>query len=481
MVLRTTDDIIDSVTGAIQSASPQLRVDVDKGPFYYLAARGVATPLADISASVERIALLSTLQFPAVATGQEALAVARSFGITLGSGGYASGIAYAFTTRRPSGGDTFTVSAGDSFSTGSTSGGITFDAVESRTLSASNADAFFNSATRRYELPVRVVAVSAGTAGNVPAFSLQSIRSGAQAFDGVYNVSAFVGGSAAQSIETAYARTQQRLLGLDNFSRGGLVANIQNIDTSRILAVELTYSSEYPFLFYRLPDSPAVDAWVLDTPDTRSVIESITASPGQSSFLLSYKPAVSLTTVQLNGASVGASLVLDTSLAYGRSTKESSYVVLDVPAAFGDVVDISYNYDAVLANIQTKVDGYLNSSAGALFATDVLIRYPQQTPVTVSVTGSVLGTFDPTSVEEDVATVIGNYLSNGNGDAPLLGGMRTPADLRDLIRATVPGVSTLAIPIFCRKSVGPLVETIDVPRNSQLIVESTEDVYVKFI
>lgn len=481
MVLRTTDDIIDSVTEAIQTASPQLRVDVDKGPFYYLAARGVAQPLADIAASVERIALLSTLQFPNVASGQEALSVARAFGLTLGSGGYATGMAYVFTTRRPAGGDTFTVSEGDTFATGSSTGGIAFEAIESRTLSASNADAFFNSATRRYELPVRVAAISAGTTGNIPAFTLQSIRSGALSFDGVYNVSSFVGGTAAQSVDTAYARTQQRLLGLDNFSRGGLVANIQNIDTSRILAVQLTYSSEYPFLFYRLPDSPAVDAWVLNTPDTRSVIESFTATPSQTNFLLSYKPAVSLTGVQVNGIPVSASLVLDTSLSYGRSTKESSYVVLATPAFAGDIVDVSYNYDACLANIQTKVDGYLNSAAGALFATDVLARYPQQTPVTVTVTGSVLGTFDPTSVEEDVATVVGNYLSNGNGDAPLLGGMRTPADLRDLLRATVPGISTVAIPVFCRKTVGPMVETIDIPRNSQLIVESPEDIVVKFI
>jgi hypothetical protein len=479
MVLRTREDVITSVKTAITAASPQLRVDVDKGPFYYLAARGVATPLAEMSGLTERVALLSTLQFPLAATSTETLAVARAFGLTVGAGGYATGIAFVFTSRRPAGSDTFTVSEGDAFSTG-LNNGLSFEAIETKTLTASNADVYFNAAARRYELPVRVVAVSAGTSGNIPPFSLLTIRSGAIGFDGVTNVSAFTGGTTAQSATDVYQRAQQRLLGLDNFSKGGLVANIENIDTDRIRAVSLTYSSEYPSLFYRLPDSQGVDAWMANAPNSTPVTESFVASAGQTQFLLSFKPALSLTTVQVNGISVAAELALDERLGYGRSAKESSYVMLYSGLNANDVVDITYNYDLVVANVQATIDGYLNSSTGALFATDFLARYPRFTAVTVSVSGTVLGNFDPTSVEQDTAAVIGNYIENGNTTSPVLGGVRTPGELRDLILAQVPGISTMNIAVFCRKDVGPLVEVIDIPRNSRIYVENADDVSVKF-
>ena len=58
--------------------------------------------------------------------------------------------------------------------------------------------------------------------------------------------------------------------------------------------------------------------------------------------------------------------------------------------------------------------------------------------------------------------------------------MRSPADLRDAIRSQVPGVSGLSIPVFARKSVSPLVETIDIPRNAQLIFEEADDLTVTF-
>lgn len=480
MVLKTKSEIEESVKRAIQDASPQLRVDVDKGPFYYLAARGVAQPLADASASTERLALLSTLQFPVAATNQEASALARAFGLSLGTGGFASGLAYVYTSRRPSGTQTFTIAEGDVVSTSESSGGISFEATESRTLSESNAETFYNPFTRRFELPVRVTAVSAGVEGNIPARTLTTIRSGASDFEGATNLTAFSGGSAPQTIADLYARAQQRLLGLDSFSRGGLVSFIQNVDIDRIQAVALTYSSEYPTLFYRLPDKQAVDAWVLNTPSATTTVDTFSAQGGQTQFVLLSAPVLSLLSVQVNGVPAAATLSFDQSLGLGRSTRESSYVTLATPASTGDVVDITYSYDSVLEDIQDAVDGYLNAEAGALFSADVLVRYPRTLPVQITVTGSVLGTFDPTSVETEVAQVIGSFIANGTGDDPILGGVRNPADLRDAIRARVPGIATLSISVFCRKSVGPLVETIDIPRNSQLLVEGTDDVLVRF-
>ena len=479
MVLRTRTEILNSIKSTLNTLSPQLRIDSAKGPFFYLAGQAVAQPVSDASAAVERVALLSTLQFPSVATDQEALALARAFGLSLGSGGFARGIAYAFTTRPPSGTDSFNVAEGDTFSTAS-SGGQVFEALESRSLTAANAAAFYNPATRRYELPVLVQAVSGGTGANIAARTLTTVTGGAGAFTGVTNLVAFTGGTEAQSIDALYERVQQRLLGLDNFSRGGLLARVQNVDIDRILAASLTYSTEYPYLFFRLPDSQALDVWVYNTIQDTLTTDTFVATTGQTQFILTKKPAIYLVSCQVNGVPVTCTLVYDDSLAYGRSTKESSYVSLVVPAASGDIVDITYGYDSVLDNIQAELDGYLQADTGALFATDVLVRYVQNTPVTVTVTGTVLGTFDPTTVEGEVYTAIGNYISNGLSDAPLIGGSRSPAELRDYIRSTVPGISGLNIPIFCRKDVTPLVENIDIPRNARITFEDAADLVVNF-
>ena len=479
MTQRSKSEIAASVQRAIQAASPQVRVDVNKGPFYYLAVQGVSGPMATVSADVERMALLSTLQFPTVATTSEALALARAFGLTLGQGGYARGIAYATTGRRPFGSEVFTVEQGAVFATAVTRGQV-FEATETRSLTDANADVYYNPTTRRYELPVQVRAVAAGESGNIPARTLVTVQGGAANFEGVTNIVSFTGGAEAQSVAVLYARARQRLLGINNFSRGGMQAVVQNLDVDRIQATALTYTSDYPSLFYRLPDTQAVDVWMLNVPQDSLVTETFTATAGQSQFYLNNKPVLYLTAAFVNGTPVTATLVLDTSLAVGRSTREASYVSLAVPALVGDVVDITYGFDEVPNTVQSGLDGYLNAATGALFATDILVRYSKSLPVAVTVTGTVLGTFDPTTVEAEVATVVGEYIANGTGDAPLLGGSRTAAELRDMIRSQVPGISTLTISIFGRKSLGQIVEAIDIPRNSNIIFEVASDLVVNF-
>ncbi len=479
MAQRTKTEILASMAKAIQDASPQVRIDADKGPFFYLASQAVSGPLADASKATERVALLSTNQFPSVATSSEAMAVARAFGIGVGGGGFSRGIAYVFTGRRPTGSESFTVEEGATFST-STNRGVVFEAIESRSLTAANADAYFNPTTRRFELPVTVRALSAGVSGNIPARTLTTILGGATSFEGVVNLIAFFGGSESQSVEAIYRRAQQRLAGLDNFSRGGLKSRVLEVDVNRIEAVELTYSSEYPSLFYRLPDDQAIDIWVVNTPREVMATETFTGAAGQTSFTLSNAPAVSLASVFVNDSPVTATLVLDENLETGRSVREASYVSLAAAVSAGDVVDVIYTYDACLGDIKTALDGLYNTQAGSLFATDLLVRYARTIDVAVTVMGTALGTFDTTTIEEEVASVIGSYVANGTGTAPLVGGVRSPAELRDLIRSIVPGIGNLAIPVFGRKSLGTIVETIDIPRNATIRIANPEDIVTSF-
>ncbi len=480
MAVRTKSEIEKSMNARLSSISPQLRADATNGPFYYLNIKAVSPELASASVDVERAAQLASLQFPSVATDAEVQGVARAFGFSVGTGGYSTGTAFVYTSRRPTGTETFNIIEGDLYSTAA-AGGQVFRATESRSLTATNADAYYNPDQRRYEVPVQVTAIAAGTTGDIAATNLRVILSASTDFEGVTNYAGFTDGDSPSTNRDEYYRAQSRFAGLDNFSRGGLASIVQEVDSSRITAVALTYSNEYPVMFFRLPDGQAVDCWVLSSPQSVLTTESYTAQAGQTDFPVSKKPALSLSNAFVNGAPVSGQLILDESNAYGRSTQEASYV--SIPAtSFGDIVEISYTYDSLLDRVQSILDGVIdpNDGSGALFGADVLVRYSRVEPLVVELEGTVLGTYDPTTVENEVLSVIADYITNGLTDSPVLGGVRSPADLRDRIRAKVPGVATLRVNAFCRKSVAPLVETIDLPRYKQGGFELSADVSAKF-
>lgn len=482
MPVKTEAQIIKSMEDTISSVSPQIRVDADKGPLFYTNIRSVAPLLADASAETERLALISTFQFPENVTPAEMTSTARAFGVGLGDGGFAFGLVFALTGRRPAGNETFTIAEGDVLSTSSSIGtpAVTFAVAQTRVLNSTNIDSFYNPTNRRFEVPVLARALTAGPTGNVAPGSISKILSGSTAatFDGVTNYSAFTGGTDARAATDAYQRVQAKLTGLDQFSRGGLLSTVLETDVDNIQTGALTYGSEYPTLFYRLPDGPAVDVWLLHTPISIQAVESFIATAGQTIFSLGTTPVLGLQVAAVNGTSVTATLEIDTTLALGGSTRETSAVVLSTPTTAGDTVDITYTYDAVIATAQATVDGYLQSDTGALYSTDVLVRSARTLDVVIHVSATALATFDRQSVADDISSVVGTFLTQGLGTVDALGGTRSAADLRDRIRTEVPGINLLSIPVFCRKAIGSIVETIDIPRNAYPIFALSTDLQV---
>ena len=477
---KSKEQIIKEVQSNLETLSPQIQVDADNGPFYYLAARAVAQPLADENARAERLTQLASFNFPAVATADEVSAALRSFGATAPRGGFVRGVALFLTSRRPIGTEAFYVREGDIVGT-ATSGGVLFAAVETRALTANNADKFYNPATRRYELPVRVQALSVGVQGRIAATTLRIIRSGAGDFEAVTNVARFRGGASAATQASAYAAMQAKLPGLDRFSKGGLINQVLQYDADNVLACAMTTSASYPSLFYRIPDGPSVDLWVLSSPVEETRIEStIVATATQSVFPLTFGPAIGLITVTVNGASVVASLEVDDSLAVGRSTREASKVVLETPAVFGDIVDISYSYDVLIDGIQKAIQGNRTAATGDIFGCDVLVRYARTLNVTYEIRGTALAGFDPSTVAAEVDAVASDYIANGEAGAPLLGGVRSPDVMVRQIRSLVPGVDRLNVVRFARKEYPSLVETISIPPHSTAGFELASDRSTRF-
>jgi hypothetical protein len=476
--MKTKNQVIKDVQDDLAKQSPQIQVDVDNGPFYYLAARAVAQPIADLGSEVDRLAQVSTFNFPAVTTAAEQQVALRSFGFSQPRGGFSGGTALFITSRRPVGTESFYVRAGDIVSTGDGVGSLSFAAIETRALTANNADKFYNAATRRYELPVRVRALAAGTASRIAPVSLRSIRSGAANFEAVTNTARFRGGASIATTASAYATLQTRLTGMDNFSKGGLVTRARQYDVDNVLDVAKTTSSEYPLRFYRVPDGPAIDIWVLCNPVEENATESIIAASAQSTFVLPKGPALGLSSVTVNGVAVAASLEQDGSLALGRSTRESSTVTLETPVAAGDFVDISYTYDAIPSGIQADIA--TQREAGDLFGVDVLVRYALPLHLQCTVRGTVLPTYVANTVGAEVDAAIANYMLNGTQDSPLLGGTRTVEEMMGIIRS-IPGVDRVFVDRFGRKEFPGRVEPVQVPAHSYAAFEFTSDRSTRFV
>ena len=208
MTKKTQTQIIADMSTDLETLSPQIRIDSEKGAFYWLSTRAVAKPIADLSAEVERLQLLVSLQFPVAATQDEKQGAVRSFSLPVSRGQFATGTVLFATGRRPVGTDVFTVAEGDVVSTARTNG-VSFEVVETRSLTAGNADAFFNPTTRRYELPVRVRALTAGPNSRIASQTVREIRSGASAFEAVTNVAKFRGGAAAGTVDTTFVSLRQ--------------------------------------------------------------------------------------------------------------------------------------------------------------------------------------------------------------------------------------------------------------------------------
>lgn len=116
---------------------------------------------------------------------------------------------------------------------------LSFKVKGSRTISYASRSVYFNVTTKRYEIEVPVVAMSAGTASNVPAGALQQVTSGIDPRFKVTNTSPLMGGSSKESNLSLANRTQLAMAGLDSGTRGGYLKAAQEIPGVRSVQVQV--------------------------------------------------------------------------------------------------------------------------------------------------------------------------------------------------------------------------------------------------
>jgi len=112
------------------------------------------------------------------------------------------------------------------------------------TMSASNAQAYYNPITKRYEIQIQMLAQTPGSAGNVPAGTLDTVNSGANGFQTINTTSADYGDDQGSNLSVA-EESMNSLSSLDTGTAGGYQKTA--LATSGVLQVAVILSGD-PFM-----------------------------------------------------------------------------------------------------------------------------------------------------------------------------------------------------------------------------------------
>lgn len=454
---RSAKQISQALGLTVSTADPT--ADLAKGPVFDLLMAPVAPELAVTEQAVEDLRVLTSLQLDKVVTDTEINAIGTSFGLPQLTGKPARYRQTFFTATRP----TSDVAIERGTLVGTSDSSRVFQVVERVVMQAANADAYLNSSRKRYEITATIEATAIGTASNLPAFRIKKFLTKVNGLDGTENrSSAIVFGTDRQSFADYLARIRKKFVGLNPETGGGISSRVLEYAPETITDIELVYPKDRD-VFRRDTGRPAIDIYVLGE-QTDVATKRYIAVGGETSVTLDNAPVLSISSVQVDGQAV-ISFVLsqDTQPATSGTQRAVDALVLPTPLTLGQVVEITYVYDSLVYGIQTTVF----DANGREFGTDILVRRPEQTLVTVQIDVTVLPSFDVNRTTDTVRSLVFNYVETSKFVSILL-----PETLQQTLLDAVAGVSSVKIQRFTPTTSGALpVEAVVLKKNQIPIVD----------
>jgi uncharacterized phage protein gp47/JayE len=421
---------------SLETADPT--IESRSGPVFNIMLQPVSNEVAKIEAEQERIGALYSLQFQEVATDAETTALATNFGIQRAPGTKASSVVFFFRFTRPT--EAAQVRRGTLV--GNLDGTLNYIVQEDVIIDPTNADSFFNSARRTFEVAVNVEAVSPGANFNIPAFRINSLITPNVDFDGVENRAPAEGGSEEETQDSEVNRIRERFAGLNTGSVDGVrfVASNSFPEVIQDVAVIQPASD----LFRRTILTPGLDVYIAGS-NIEAVRQNYSALGGETEIPIASPPSVSASLVlSINGVvNTDAVIVEDTGNLAG-TVRANDIVFLSSPLFPGDVVTFTYSFNRLILDVQ---DIYEPTTAGdsLLFGTDILVYEAVEVPVTVVMSIRVASSFDVPRTTDQVTNVVLDLVQQNTFGITLY-----PETIRETILNTVQGVTSLNIEQFRR-------------------------------
>jgi hypothetical protein len=414
-------------------------LDVEQGPLPDVFIRPQAGQLAEASSEAESLRLLFTLEFEESATEAEVRNALANYGSMPGEGRKARHIQHFLRFTRPI--EDITVPAGTLVS--NLSGALTYRVVSAGTMTAAAAESFFNTSRNAYEIGLLVEAVGIGEAYNLPENRISTITTPVEGIDATQNRVKSRGGSEAESKESQAERLKNSLKGINKGAPGGLEASIT--DALPEILTDTAVIQPFEKEFTRLTSGPALDIYVIgDTSETWT--QYYTASGGETQLALEKVPALSISTLTVNGVSgvIGYTLVPDTTPESGYSLNALDLVVFDSPLSLGDQIVVEYAYNGALEEVESEI---FSNGTEYLFNTDMLVRQPVKIAPVIGGRVQALASFSSTEVENEVLNYFATALTFTRFTELVL-----PETMRQGVISTVSGVQNFTFTEFRRSS-----------------------------
>lgn len=459
MTARTSEEILLDLKTSIEQSDPSW--DTAQGPIRDVFMAPVSGVVAKTEQDAEDLRRLFSLDFEDVISEDEIRKALNNFGSVPGVGTKSSHTQYFMRSTRPR--EDITVPAGTLVS--NSTGNLVYSTTETVVMEASQADSYFNPTRRAYEVSVKVEAVGVGPEYALPARRVQTILTPVNGIDATENRQRSSQGLPTESTIEQAARLKSVFLGLNLNSKGGLPKKILDTLSSQISLVQMIVPGDPEFT--RIQVRPSLDIYALGNV-TETAVDTVTAVAGQTEVILTNQPAISISSVKVNGVAADYTMIKDLSDEGRDSVRAQDMVVLNVPVLASDLVEVTYVYNKSLNNVDALV---LNVGSESLFRTDCLVRDFRRVRPQVSIELKVLSSYTIDEVSAQIRSWIAEYL-----DAPLLREKITPSDMRDAIRSEINGIQTLRIGKF-RRDTGSLsnIEVIVLAKNE---ITAYEESYI---
>ncbi len=341
---RSVEEVQASLQQSVETTDPT--IESRSGPVFNIMLQPVSNEIGKIEAEQERIGALYSLRFQEVATEAETSALATNFGIQRAPGTKASSVVFFFRYTRPT--EVAQVRRGTLV--GNLDGTLNYIVQEDVVIDPTNADSFFNSARRTFEVAVNVQAVSPGENFNIPAFRINTLITPNVDFDGVENRAPVLGGSEEETQDSEVARIRERFAGLNTGSVDGIRFTASNSFPELLQDVAVIQPAND--LFRRTILTPGLDVYIAGS-NLETVRQNYVALGGETEILIASPPSIpSSLVLQTNGViSTNATIVKDTS-ALANTVQAREIVSLTSPLVAGDVVTFTYSFHRMILDEQ---------------------------------------------------------------------------------------------------------------------------------
>lgn len=458
MASRSEDEILLAFKESAKLSDETL--DVDKGPLYSLLGRPLSKVLAPVELEVSRLEQIYSSEFAKIATTEEAQAFLTNWGEVAGEGTPSSVRMFFMTFNRPRIDQIIDIPIGSLV--GNYDQTLQYVTVEANQIRGDLADTYFNAQRRTYEVGLQCVAVAVGSEYELPAGRIVQKVSPLVGIDAVENREKCTPGASAETLVQQIERVQRKFSGLAVNTGNGSYTRIKRYSPTAILDVKTILPTNRR-LFRRLVYGPAKDYYILGTLP-KTVIQTYTATGGESEILITNLPAMAVNSVSINSVPItNFTLRKDTSSQTGFSAKAKDYVVLGFPLLANDAIAMSITYNSLIQDIQQNV-----LTEEQLFNTDELAREFIEIPITIEITGRALASYDPTAVETGIKNQLESLISQNKWVEYFY-----PNVFMEELKRNVSGLTNLQLIKFQRSSHATgAVEIVSLQQNEIAIYDS---------